>query len=187
MWHLSVCDAYPSLSYFPLFSPPSFVSLSSPFSCSATTAAFLSSLSASNTSLSTGVLQPFADGFRNYWGPSAKLAGASEEALLVDRAHLLTLSKSEMTVLVGGLRVLGANSDGSTMGVLTKTPGTLNNAFFVNLLDMVNTLSVLNSPCSLPSLCCSTHTRVLTHSHPAGHRVGCGPSGRLHRQISRFG
>ena len=78
-------------------------------------------------------LEPFADGFRNY------LAGASEvpaEHLLVDKAQLLTLSAPEMTVLVGGLRVLGANSDGSGDGVLTDRPGTLSNDFFVNLLDM---------------------------------------------------
>ena len=58
------------------------------------------------------------------------------EAMLVDKAHMLTLSKAEMTVLVGGLRVLGANTDGSSLGVFTDSPGKLNNAFFVNLLDM---------------------------------------------------
>jgi catalase-peroxidase len=63
---------------------------------------------------SFGVLEPFADGFRNYWGPAAKLSGATEEALLVDKAHMLTLSKTEMTALVGGLRVLGANTSGNT-------------------------------------------------------------------------
>jgi catalase-peroxidase len=78
-------------------------------------------------------LEPVADGFRNYLrGPQLM---APEEAL-VDRAQLLTLSAPEMTVLVGGLRVLGANAAGSTHGVLTKQPGKLTNDFFVNLLDM---------------------------------------------------
>ena len=82
---------------------------------------------------SFAVLEPFADGFRNY------LKGRSvvpAEHLLVDKAQLLTLTAPEMTVLVGGLRVLGANADGSDTGVLTDRPGTLSNDFFVNLLDM---------------------------------------------------
>ncbi len=79
------------------------------------------------------VLEPAADGFRNYLrGKSAIPA----EALLLDRAQLLTLTAPEMTVLVGGLRVLGANAGGSKHGVFTKKPGTLTNDFFVNLLDM---------------------------------------------------
>jgi catalase-peroxidase len=78
-------------------------------------------------------LEPVADGFRNYLrGPQLM---APEEAL-VDRAQLLTLSGPEMTVLVGGLRVLGANARQSPHGVFTKKPGTLTNDFFVNLLDM---------------------------------------------------
>jgi catalase-peroxidase len=78
-------------------------------------------------------LEPKADGFRNYTrGPQFM---APEEAL-VDRAELLRLTGPEMTVLVGGLRVLGANAGGSSHGVLTKTPGKLTNDFFVNLLDM---------------------------------------------------
>jgi len=78
-------------------------------------------------------LEPYADGFRNYLkGPSSVPA----EHLLVDKAQLLTLTAPEMTVLVGGLRVLGANFDGSKLGVLTARPGTLTNDFFVNLLDM---------------------------------------------------
>lgn len=82
---------------------------------------------------SFAVLEPFADGFRNYLkGRSAVPA----EHLLVDKAQLLTLTAPEMTVLVGGLRVLGANADGSDTGVLTDRPGTLSNDFFVNLLDM---------------------------------------------------
>ena len=78
-------------------------------------------------------LEPRADGFRNYLG--GKQFMAPEEAL-VDRAQLLTLSAPEMTVLVGGLRVLGANAAKSRHGVFTQKPGTLTNDFFVNLLDM---------------------------------------------------
>ncbi|PPJ43692.1 MULTISPECIES: catalase/peroxidase HPI [unclassified Pseudoxanthomonas] len=82
---------------------------------------------------SFAVLEPFADGFRNYLkGRSAVPA----EHLLVDRAQLLTLTAPELTALVGGLRVLGANADGGDAGVLTSKPGTLSNDFFVNLLDM---------------------------------------------------
>ncbi len=78
-------------------------------------------------------LEPTADGFRNYLRGTQRL---SAEELLVDRAQLLTLTAPEMTVLVGGLRVLGANAGKSTHGVFTKTPGTLTNDFFVNLIDM---------------------------------------------------
>ena len=78
-------------------------------------------------------LEPTADGFRNYVSGKQRL---SPEELLVDRAQLLTLTAPEMTVLVGGLRVLGANAGKSTHGVFTKRPGTLTNDFFVNLLDM---------------------------------------------------
>jgi catalase-peroxidase len=78
-------------------------------------------------------LEPVADGFRNYLSGKVPL---SAEELLVDRAQLLTLTAPEMTVLVGGLRVLGANAGKSTHGVFTKKPGTLSNDFFVNLLDM---------------------------------------------------
>jgi catalase-peroxidase len=79
------------------------------------------------------VLEPPADGFRNYQkGPYA----ASIEELLVDRAQLLTLSAPEMTVLVGGLRVLNATVGQSKHGVFTRQPETLTNDFFVNLLDM---------------------------------------------------
>jgi catalase-peroxidase len=81
-------------------------------------------------------LEPKADGFRNYVGKGARLPA---EYLLLDKANLLTLSAPEMTVLVGGLRVLGANYDGSKLGVLTTTPGSLTNDFFVNLLDMGTT------------------------------------------------
>ncbi len=78
-------------------------------------------------------LEPIADGFRNWARDDHPL---SLEALLVDRAQLLTLTAPEMTVLVGGLRVLGANAGGSTQGVLTNRVGTLSNDYFVNLLDI---------------------------------------------------
>lgn len=78
-------------------------------------------------------LEPTADGFRNYLSGPQRL---SPEEALVDRAQLLTLTAPEMTVLVGGLRVLGANAEQSTHGVFTKRPETLTNDFFVNLLDM---------------------------------------------------
>ncbi|MFT4189295.1 MAG: catalase/peroxidase HPI [Aeromicrobium sp.] len=78
-------------------------------------------------------LEPKADGFRNYYGKGNRLPA---EYLLVDKANLLGLSAPEMTVLVGGLRVLGATYDRSSLGVLTDAPGTLTNDFFVNLLDM---------------------------------------------------
>ena len=79
------------------------------------------------------VLEPTFDGFRNYKKTNDT---RSTEALLVDKASLLTLTAPEMTVLVGGLRVLGANAAGSTDGVFTSNVGTLNNDFFINLLDM---------------------------------------------------
>jgi catalase-peroxidase len=82
---------------------------------------------------SFGVLEPKADGFRNYYAPQHL---GSAEALLLDRAQLLTLTATEMTVLLGGLRVLNANSGQSSHGVFTKRPETLSNDFFVNLLDM---------------------------------------------------
>jgi catalase-peroxidase len=79
-------------------------------------------------------LEPRADGFRNYVGPKQQFM-RPEEAL-VDRAQLLGLTAPEMTALVGGLRVLGANHGGSKAGVFTKREGTLSNDWFVNLLDM---------------------------------------------------
>jgi len=82
---------------------------------------------------SFAVLEPAADGFRNYLGKGSRLPA---EYLLIDRANLLTLSAPEMTVLVGGLRVLGANYQQLPLGVFTTTPGSLTNDFFVNLLDM---------------------------------------------------
>ncbi|MET8337451.1 catalase/peroxidase HPI [Streptosporangium canum] len=85
---------------------------------------------------SFAALEPTADGFRNYLGKGNRLPA---EYLLIDRANLLTLSAPEMTVLVGGLRVLGANYRQSPLGVLTTTPGSLTNDFFVNLLDLGTT------------------------------------------------
>lgn len=82
---------------------------------------------------SFAVLEPYADGFRNYLKGRYSVPA---EVLLIDKAQLLTLSAPELTALVGGLRVLGANVDGNTQGVLTDRPGTLSNDFFVNLLDM---------------------------------------------------
>lgn len=83
---------------------------------------------------SFAVLEPVADGFRNYINPTAAKRTAEEH--LIDRAQLLTLTAPEMTVLVGGLRVLNANIGQSEFGVFTKQPETLTNDFFVNLLDM---------------------------------------------------
>ncbi len=79
------------------------------------------------------VLEPIADGFRNYLKGNYTIPA---EALLIDKAQLLTLTAPEVTVLIGGMRALGANYDGSKHGVFTDRPGTLNNDFFVNLLDM---------------------------------------------------
>ncbi|MFD9903358.1 catalase/peroxidase HPI [Streptomyces sp. NPDC059063] len=85
---------------------------------------------------SFAALEPSSDGFRNYVGKGNRLPA---EYLLLDKANLLTLSAPELTVLVGGLRVLGANHGGSKHGVLTDNPGTLTNDFFVNLLDLGTT------------------------------------------------
>ncbi|WP_397362570.1 catalase/peroxidase HPI [Olleya sp. R77988] len=85
---------------------------------------------------SFGYLEPLADGFRNYMNPKLNVAA---EDLLVDKANLLTLSIPEMTVLVGGLRVLGANYDGSKHGVFTDNVGHLTNDFFTNVLDFALT------------------------------------------------
>tara|TARA_R110002110_G_scaffold13881_20_gene65978 strand:- start:1643 stop:3865 length:2223 start_codon:yes stop_codon:yes gene_type:complete len=81
-------------------------------------------------------LKPDADGFRNYYNDDSYMSPAE---MLVDKANLLGLNVPEMTVLVGGMRVLNANYDGSSSGVFTKTPGVLTNDFFVNLLDMSTT------------------------------------------------
>ena len=82
---------------------------------------------------SMAVLEPMADGFRNYQSKEYTL---TTEQLLVDKAQLLTLTAPELTVLIGGMRALGANYDGSELGILTNTPGTLNNNYFKNLLSM---------------------------------------------------
>jgi catalase-peroxidase len=82
---------------------------------------------------SFSVMEPVADGFRNY---RKKAYSVAPEEMLLDKAQLLTLSAPEMTVLVGGLRVLGANHGGSAHGVFTQRPGQLTNDFFVNLVDM---------------------------------------------------
>ncbi|MFI5881179.1 catalase/peroxidase HPI [Streptomyces sp. NPDC051554] len=91
---------------------------------------------------SFAALEPTVDGFRNYLGKGNRLPA---EYLLLDRANLLTLSAPELTVLVGGLRVLGANQGQSTHGVLTDKVGTLTNDFFVNLLDLGTTWSSTSS------------------------------------------
>ncbi len=83
--------------------------------------------------VSFAVLEPKADGFRNY--QKAHFAVTAEE-MLIDRAQLLTLTAPEMTVLIGGMRALDANFAGSKHGVFTQRPGALTNDFFVNLLDM---------------------------------------------------
>lgn len=86
-------------------------------------------------------MAPEADGFRNYGHGNPR---ARTEELLVDKANLLSLSIPEMTVLVGGMRALGANFDGSTTGILTDRPGSLTNDFFVNLLNMSNVWTSVN-------------------------------------------
>ncbi len=91
---------------------------------------------------SFGYLEPIADGFRNY--RKSKIPVSTEE-LLIDKAHLLTLTAPELTVLVGGLRVLNTNYDGSEYGVFTSRPGQLTNDFFVNLLDMQTAWKAVNS------------------------------------------
>src|ERR1041384_3375401 len=88
-------------------------------------------------------LEPRADGFRNYL--SSKRQFMMPEEALVDRAQLLRLTGPEMTVLVGGLRVLGANAGQSRHGVFTKRPETLTNDFFVNLLDMLTQWQTVGS------------------------------------------
>ncbi|KRA22262.1 hydroperoxidase [Microbacterium sp. Root61] len=93
---------------------------------------------------SFGYLEPAADGFRNYLGAAAMSSPLPAEHLLIDKANLLTLTAPEMTVLIGGLRVLGANWDDSSYGVLTDRPGVLTNDFFVNLLDLGTTWKPLD-------------------------------------------
>ena len=95
---------------------------------------------------SFAVLEPTADGFRNYVKEGHI---ASQEQLLIDRAQLMTLSAPELTVLVGGLRVLGVNSGGSQNGVFTDRPGVLTTDFFVNLLDMSTAWTPTSDACEL--------------------------------------
>ncbi|MCY4143138.1 MAG: catalase/peroxidase HPI [Gammaproteobacteria bacterium] len=95
---------------------------------------------------SFGHLEPTADGFRNYMQDGHT---ASQEQLLIDRAQLLTVSAPELTVLIGGLRVLDANAGGSQHGVFTKRPGVLSNDFFVNLLDMSTDWVPTSDACEL--------------------------------------
>ena len=83
---------------------------------------------------SFSVLEPQADGFRNYF--NGKKAGVTPEEMLVDKAQLMSLNAPEMTAVFGGLRALGANYDGSNHGVFTDRPGVLTNDYFVNLLDL---------------------------------------------------
>jgi catalase-peroxidase len=90
---------------------------------------------------SMAVLEPMADGFRNY---TSKAYTLSTEELLVDKAQMLQLTAPELTVLIGGMRALDANYNEAKTGVLTKSPGSLTNDFFVNLLDM-NTVWTPNS------------------------------------------
>jgi catalase-peroxidase len=87
------------------------------------------------------VLEPIADGFRNYLKGRYSVAS---ESLLIDRAQLLTLTAPELTVLIGGMRVLGTNADKSSHGVFTKKPEALTNDFFVNLLDMSTAWKVVS-------------------------------------------
>ena len=95
---------------------------------------------------SFAVLEPLADGFRNYRQGNI---GATTEALLISRAQLLTLTAPELTVLVGGLRVLGANHNGGQQGVFTDQVGVLSNDFFVNLLDMGTEWKAVNDTAEL--------------------------------------
>ena len=95
---------------------------------------------------SFAALEPTADGFRNYYVTGQP---RTAEQMLIERAGFLTLTVPEMTVLVGGLRALGANTNGSRCGVLTSRPGTLSNDFFVNLLDMSTTWSKSSSDATL--------------------------------------
>jgi len=91
-------------------------------------------------------LEPSADGFRNYLGKGLRLPA---EYQLIDKANLLTLSAPQLAVLLGGLRVLGTNYDGSKLGVFTDAPGTLTNDFFVNLLDYETTWAPTSEDASL--------------------------------------
>lgn len=113
-----------------LLSPSSYKTLRVPF-----TPGRVDALQSDTDTATFALLNPQADGFRNYRNASGWSLARTEE-LLVDRAQQLTLTAPELTVLVGGLRALGATWDGSSRGVLTKRPGVLSADFFVNLLDI---------------------------------------------------
>jgi Peroxidase len=127
---------------------------------------------------SFAALEPSADGFGNYRGKGNRLPS---ENLLVDRANLLNLSAPEMTVLVGGLRVLGANHRQSPLGVLTSQPGSPTNDFFVNLLDMGTTGRPL---VGRPGHGVRTARPTRRHRHPSGTGIG-GAAHRLQRDSCR--
>ena len=114
---------------------------------------------------SFAALEPTADGFRNYLRQGHRLPA---EYLLLDRANLLTLSAPELTVLVGGLRVLGATHKQSSLGVLTSTPGSLTNAFFVNLLAMDTAWSASGDVFEAPR---PRHGRPALDRHPRRPRL----------------
>ena len=103
-------------------------------------------------------LEPRADAFRNYI--SSKRQFMMPEEALVDRAQLLRLTGPEMTVLIGGLRVLGANAGGSKHGVFTKRPGILTNDFFVNLLDMSTAMGGIATPTACTRAATARPTRL---------------------------
>ncbi|MCB0743529.1 MAG: catalase-peroxidase, partial [Ignavibacteriae bacterium] len=105
------------------------------------------------------VLEPVADGFRNYQKNSHSY-NASAEEMLVDRSQLLRLTPPEMTVLIGGMRVLNTNFDHSKHGVFTKRPETLTNDFFVNLLDLGNTWKATSESESIFEGCDRTTGKV---------------------------
>ncbi|MES2630238.1 MAG: catalase/peroxidase HPI [Bacteroidota bacterium] len=102
---------------------------------------------------SFGYLEPIADGFRNYRKPGAR---SVTEELLIDKAHLLTLTAPELTVLIGGMRALNTNSDGSQNGIFTHRPEHLTNDFFVNLLDMNNEWKAVSTDRELYQATCRT-------------------------------
>ena len=137
---------------------------------------------------SFAVLEPIADGFRNYL--KGKYAVPAEE-LLVDKAQLLTLTAPEMTVLVGGLRVLDANVGQSKHGVFTKRPEALTNDFFVNLLDMGTEWKAVSDANGRVRRARSQDGRAQVDRHPCRSRLrfelpAPGPGGGL-RKLGRAG
>ncbi len=137
------------------------------------------------------LLQPLADGFRNYRRIEG---GVSTETLLIDKAQQLTLTAPEMTVLVGGLRVLGANYDGSKHGVFTDRVGVLSNDFFVNLLDMATVWKTADDNAELFIDSDRKSRRSEVQRHPRGSGVWLqlgtarpGGSVRLRRRAAEAG